>query len=79
MLKSQDFRSYDLPISSTLRYNSAIPWYQISISFLKEKRPTRLRSTTFLREHLQNIAFLASHGWVEKNSLQLKTTENQWW
>ena len=38
-----------------------------------------LKSTSFLGDYLQINAFLASSDRIKKNSLQLKTTENQWW
>ena len=78
MSRSQDPpKSFDLPISPTLCYNSAIPLYWISTSFLEERSPTRLKSTSFLEDYLQINAFLASSNTVEKNLLQLKATENQ--
>ena len=43
------------------------------------RSPTRLRSTSSLGDYLQINAFLASSGRVEKNPLQLKATESQWW
>ena len=79
MPRSQNFQSHDVSISSTLYYNSTIPLYQINTSFLEEKSPTYLRSTSSLKNYLQINAFLASSSRVEKNPLQLKTTENQWW
>ena len=77
MSRSQNPWSRDLPISFTLRYNSATSSYRISISFLEEKSRKCLRNTSFLGDYLQINAFLASSDSVEKNSLQLKAIENQ--
>ena len=48
------------------------------LALFEEKSPTYLKNTSCLGNYLQINAFLASSGRVEKNFLQLKTTENHW-
>ena len=76
MPRSQDPQSRDLPVLSTLHYNSAIFLYQISTSFLEERSLMCLRSTISLGDYLQINDFLASSGRLENNPLQLKPIEN---
>ena len=56
MQRSQDPQSRDLPISSTLYYNSHT-LYQISISFLEKRSFIRFKSISLLKKLLANQRF----------------------